>query len=587
VTVLVGTMQLPVPQDADRVRDYLNGTIADGGLWTGLTRASNHDHTGGLNGAPISIASIPDGSITTSKLDPSVLLPYALTDGTKPFTGQVTMQADLILRDTLYLGVQGAATPPDVQMARTAPGRFEFASTGTGVAWATWRAPGAPAGVRLGHPVTGATANGAWFTWNAEMNAAGDTWLRDDVAKDSWSFTMNDGGLFWHQAKAAADPIAWVQRLQATKTGQIILNADTGVTGLDVQQGGIMVEHGHGVNFGNPAQSLSFGWATSAANQLHLLVNGSSIGTYFDAGGSQFASGTYTSRPAGESLAGMWLTNGASVRQAFVGGADASVRAWRVYNAGATAPGDKFTVNLDTGLVSIPGSLITSGTITGNGAVMSLASTANIQLSPAGTIVHPSGNGTCHMGWSGLEWLDVYTQAIRTGTNFVLYAQGFVQIAPSNNVVTSFENSQNGVWPGIGDGVIRLGRSGARWTDVWAVNGAIQTCLTEEKQDFRSLDPEEALLAILRTPIQTYRAKPTPDRLKAQERWPDAYDLERDPLYAFRFVGFRAEAVDPLFLLDGDKHVSPQHTASIAVSGIQALYNRLAKLEARLREVEK
>ena len=106
-----GVMQVPAGEDGDSNRRYLNGTLPDGGLWTALRRSSDHDHTGALNGAPISVASLPDGSITIDKLDPAVLLPYALVDGSKPFTGQVTMEADAIVRDTVYFGQQGSALP--------------------------------------------------------------------------------------------------------------------------------------------------------------------------------------------------------------------------------------------------------------------------------------------------------------------------------------------------------------------------------------------------------------------------------------------------------------------------------------------
>jgi hypothetical protein len=72
-------------------------------------------------GAAVAV-SIPDGSITAADLDPSVLLPYALVDGSKPFTGQVTMQADAVVRDALSFGQQGTALAPDVTLTRTAAG---------------------------------------------------------------------------------------------------------------------------------------------------------------------------------------------------------------------------------------------------------------------------------------------------------------------------------------------------------------------------------------------------------------------------------------------------------------------------------
>ena len=64
---------------------------------------------------------IPDGSITTAKLDPAVLLPYALVDGSKPFTGAVTMNADQLIRDTLRFGAKPAGVA-DATLARTAAG---------------------------------------------------------------------------------------------------------------------------------------------------------------------------------------------------------------------------------------------------------------------------------------------------------------------------------------------------------------------------------------------------------------------------------------------------------------------------------
>jgi hypothetical protein len=141
MTVNVGVMELPVTEDPDPVRTYLNGTHPSGGLWTALTRASNHDHSGGLSGVQLGATSIPDGSITTTKLDPSVLLPYALTDGSKPFTGQVSMNADAIVRDALYFGEQGSAGAADASIARTGAGALRVDNNlGVGVTPAAWAA---------------------------------------------------------------------------------------------------------------------------------------------------------------------------------------------------------------------------------------------------------------------------------------------------------------------------------------------------------------------------------------------------------------------------------------------------------------
>ena len=161
MVVQVGVMELPVTEDPDDIQTYMNGEHVTGGLWTALTRSSNHDHSGGLNGVQLGATSIPDGSITTAKLDPAVLLPYALVDGSKPFTGQVTMQADAIVRDTLYFGQQGSALPADATLSRTGPGALRADThLGVGVTPAAWGADlnalqvgqaGAVVGGEVGH----------------------------------------------------------------------------------------------------------------------------------------------------------------------------------------------------------------------------------------------------------------------------------------------------------------------------------------------------------------------------------------------------------------------------------------------------
>jgi hypothetical protein len=127
VTIKLGTMELLATEPTDVIEDYVNGLQPDGGEWTNWTRLSGHDHSGGLLGAPVAV-NIPPGSITADQLDPSVLAPYALTDGSRPFTGQVTMQADAIIRDTLYFGEQGTTLAPDVTLARTAAGKLRLDS---------------------------------------------------------------------------------------------------------------------------------------------------------------------------------------------------------------------------------------------------------------------------------------------------------------------------------------------------------------------------------------------------------------------------------------------------------------------------
>jgi hypothetical protein len=169
-----GPMQLNQPQPADAMEPYFTGTQPDGGLWTDMSRLSAHDHSGGLLGTPVAV-DIPDGSITAADLHPSTLAPYALTDGSKPFTGQVTMQADAIVRDTLYFGPQGSADAPDALLERAAPNTLRAAGSlitplfavdgaaGTNRSVA-WRTAGVERWTALAGPVaeTGANAGSDW-----------------------------------------------------------------------------------------------------------------------------------------------------------------------------------------------------------------------------------------------------------------------------------------------------------------------------------------------------------------------------------------------------------------------------------------
>jgi len=493
----------------------------------------------------------------------------------------------------LYFG-PGGATVVDTTLTRTAAGRLQLDSTtATAPVALTFKYGSGTSLARIGQVAT----DGVWLTVNSAYD--GTNWARDDTTKAAMQLAMSPPGFTIYTAPAGANPVAtWTPQVVVNAAG--LLTANNGIAvakgaasyAIDVA-GDVMVRGPGSLYVANAAFTASAGWRYSDSQGLAHVQNGSLTGSFFATGGDLYVKGAVNIQPGAENLAGEWLYNNGGARSGFVG-LEGDYTTWRVYGNMGTA-GNRLSINLSTGGVSIPGTLGVTGQITvtggiiGNGGAFVLSATNNIQLAPGGGYIHPDGNATRGLGHSSLQWANVWTRSINCNdTGLILAAAGnFISVAPTNNTVTTFENSANGVWPGLGDGVIRLGRSGARWTDVWAANGAIQTCLTAEKQDFQSLDPEVALLAILRTPIQSYRAKPSPDRLKAQERWPDAFDLDRDPLYGFRFVGFRAEAVDPLLLLDGDQHVSPQHTASVALSGIQALYARIAKLEAMVRELSK
>ena len=86
MTVTTGPMLLNKAEPTDVIEDFENGLAADGGEWTELGPAERRTTTPAGCWARRSRsppAMIPDGSITAAKLDASVLLPYALTDGSR------------------------------------------------------------------------------------------------------------------------------------------------------------------------------------------------------------------------------------------------------------------------------------------------------------------------------------------------------------------------------------------------------------------------------------------------------------------------------------------------------------------------
>jgi hypothetical protein len=278
MTVALGVMQVPAPQDGDSIRRYETGTLPDGGLWTALTRVSNHDHTGGLNGAPISVSSIPDGSITTAKLDPSVLAPYALVDGSKAFTGQVAMNADAIVRDHLYFGAKPAGAA-DVTLQRTGAGALRV-DTNLGVGVNPAATPAGNPSVRLGtgFAMLGDGALAAYLTSNSYFaTATGWTALTTGAGV---RLTMNGGGADLSTAPSAAAGAAqtFTTRAQIAQTGTLTLSPDAGQAAVNVQNATPVVFYdGAGassIRHSNTAVSgggMVFQWGGS--DKLGLLSN--------------------------------------------------------------------------------------------------------------------------------------------------------------------------------------------------------------------------------------------------------------------------------------------------------------------------
>ena len=138
MTVALGVMQVPAGEDGDSNRRYLNGTLPDGGLWTAPAAPLRpRPHGGPERGAHL-------GGLAPRRLDhdrqarPDVLAPYALVDGSKPFTGQVTMEQDAGPAGHAVLRQQGSAAPADADLSRAGPG--VLTTTSRSCACAAWSA---------------------------------------------------------------------------------------------------------------------------------------------------------------------------------------------------------------------------------------------------------------------------------------------------------------------------------------------------------------------------------------------------------------------------------------------------------------
>jgi hypothetical protein len=275
VTVALGVMSVPAPVDGDSIRRYETGTLPDGGLWTALRRLSDHDHTGGDLGTPISVASLPDGSITVDKLDPAVLLPYALVDGSKPFTGQVTMQADAVVRDAVYFGQQGTALAPDATLSRTGAGALRVDThLGVGVTPAAWGATARAVQVGPGGAVAGDTA--APLRVDLSANTFHDGTTRKAVAVGAAGLLRLEGdALSFDNAPSAAAGATQTTttRLTVGPTGTLTVFPDGEAAAVAVSTAGYLHRSGsslevvsNGHVYLNPSTNYVLPRADRAAN---------------------------------------------------------------------------------------------------------------------------------------------------------------------------------------------------------------------------------------------------------------------------------------------------------------------------------
>ena len=438
MVVQLGQMQLPAPQDPDPSDDYFNGTIAGGGLWTALTRASDHDHTGGVNGKPISISSIPDGSITASKLDPSVLLPYALTDGSKPFTGTVSMNADAIVRDALFFGQQGSAGAADVSLTRTAAGVLRFDGGGS-KAWLELRSPTSPGSVRIGQPVQGAA--GGWLA--ANMDFDGTNWLRDDATKPAVQLTFgttdpaNGATAFSVLAvKPGANPIgAFLTRLRMDNTGTFTVTPDSLGVGLDVVgtgsfQGNNITIGPRGNNPGAGGRAIYYDDSGAMHWTSGMLASaGARNFSIYDVprGAEPFridaTTGQATFTPSSNGTNGV-LVNGGFVTAASPEGQPEQVRLGSAYSQPGVYSNGRIWMRSETAM----------GLVTGNGSITVTAGAGNISLAPGGTIVHPATDNTTYCGYSNVRWVGGYTVSAFVVGSSADFKEDITPVAPAEGM---------------------------------------------------------------------------------------------------------------------------------------------------------
>jgi len=397
---------------------------------------------------------------------------------------------------------------------------------------------------------------------------------------------------------------AYVNATGDTMTGALILTPTNPNYALDVT-GNVMIKTGYGIHFANPAQTLSHGWATDASNLFKHLVNGAATGTYLATGGDLYVKGAVNIVPGAENLSGEWLYNNGGARSGFCG-LEGDYTTWRVYGNIGT-PGNRLSINLSTGYVLIPGGLGVSGDITttgayvGNGSVLTLNATGNIQLNPAGTYIHPPSNNTINLGHPGLNWVYVWTYNVNSpggaqlgingGFHLILTASNGGWIYHRSTGHTFFDGSQGAVVAPEIDNKLILGGTGNRWVYVAAVQGSINTSAAIYKKNFTPLDPVACTQAVLETDWLSFDYLPPPppepeegetpqeriatlgEYTKAQEK--DAF-IRRQNGYV---LGHPTHKTHNLFGLADREHASPSADLGILACALQAALKRIAALE--------
>jgi hypothetical protein len=126
---------------------------------------------------------------------------------------------------------------------------------------------------------------------------------------------------------------------------------------------------------------------------------------------------------------------------------------------------------------------------TAPGAVATLKNRASINASGTLTLTPDAGATALTLDAEG---------TIDAGNNLHLRGGAAVSFRIGSTDTVTLYPAAGGLYP-VTDNAISCGRSGGRWTTVWAANGTIQTSSVEGKRDITPLDPGACRQAVLGT----------------------------------------------------------------------------------------
>jgi len=111
----------------------------------------------------------------------------------------------------------------------------------------------------------------------------------------------------------------------------------------------------------------------------------------------------------------------------------------------------------------------------------------------------------------------------------------------------------------------RLGTASERWSEVWCQAGAFNSSWAAEKDNFEWIDPQLALLAVMRTPFWLFNYKG----------------------HSIRQGGITLETADPLFIADhATGAVTPWQGVAVVGAAVQAVQSELQDTKRELAAVK-